>query len=150
MIAVDLFHQVLANLIGRLGSTSASGTMFQAADPVAHRQRLIRSRNERPALSALLPFIIEVHDQGEHPVLLVQRGIGVDFVEGVLVQEIFAHGACRFQLEAVDGRERVLADQADDFFQLGFFLQQADGVAAQFAPVRRDVVDSSSASILSA
>ena len=69
----------------------------------------------------------EVEDQLEHLVLLGQRGIGVDVVKGVLVQEVLADGLERLPGSAGLPGQGVDADQADDFLQLRFFLQEAHG-----------------------
>ena len=67
--------------------------------------------------------------------LFFQGGVGIHFVERVLVQEVFADGAGAFQGDTVLEAQGVHAYQTYDFVQFRFFLEDGHHLGDHAGPV---------------
>ena len=73
-------------------------------------------------------------DHAQHRVLLAERAVGVDVVEGRLLQEVLAQQPTGLEHDALGGRERVGAEQLHDLEQRALALQQVERPGALLAP----------------
>ena len=84
----------------------------------------------RDRCDGLTRKLVIAQDHGEHPLLPVKAGVGVDVHEGVLLQEVLAQHTRNLERQLIAGAERVLADELDDLLQVALLLEHVHGLVA--------------------
>ena len=86
------------------------------------------------------PELVVFKDQSHHFGLFFERGVGIDLVESILMQVVFADGFCGFHRPAVFCAERVHTDKSDDFVQSRLVLQNRHKFLTHYVPFLAHII----------